>query len=205
MLRVGLTGGLSSGKSTVAKLFEKRGAVVFDADRIVHELYAPGGAGAKVARDIFGDAILDSSGEVDRSLLASLLFADPRKRHDLEGRIHPLVAQEVERRFADAELGGTAVGIAEVSQLLEARTESRYDRVALVVAPEAARLARWEAKGGDPADARRRMDVQIPPSQAFDRVDDVIVNDGTVEQLEEKVEEVWQRWREEPPSSGWDG
>ena len=174
MLKIGLTGGLASGKSSVGKLFAERGAVVFDADRIVHDLYAPGGEGAAVARELFGDAITDASGNVDRAMIAAFVFADPRQRHRLESRIHPLVA--------------------EVSQLLETATESRYDTVLLVVAPEAVRLARWEEKGGDPADARRRMDVQIPPSQAFDRVDGVIANDGSPDDLREKVDEIWREW-----------
>ena len=194
MLKIGLTGGLASGKSSVGKLFAERGAVVFDADRIVHDLYAPGGEGAAVARELFGDAITDASGNVDRAMIAAFVFADPRQRHRLESRIHPLVGREIERRFAEAQRGGARAAVAEVSQLLETATESRYDKVLLVVAPEAVRLARWEEKGGDPADARRRMDVQIPPSQAFDRVDGVIANDGSPDDLREKVDEIWREW-----------
>ena len=194
MLRIGLTGGLASGKSTVARLLARRGAVVFDADAIVRDLYLPGGEGAAAARELFGDAVVDSAGQVDRALIAALVFSDPNKRHDLEARIHPLVGREILRRFDEAERSGASVAVAESSQLLETKTESRYDRVVLVVAPEAARLARWEAKGGDAADARRRIDAQISPSSAFDRADDVIVNDGTLEELEAKVEETWRRW-----------
>jgi len=194
VLRIGLTGGLASGKSTVARLFARRGAVVFDADAIVRDLYFPGGEGAAAARELFGDAVVDSAGNVDRALIAALVFADPSKRHELEARIHPLVGREILRRFDEAERSGAPVAVAEASQLLEAKTESRYDRVVLVVAPEAVRLARWEAKGGDAADARRRIDAQISPSSAFDRADDVIVNDGTLEEVEAKVDETWRRW-----------
>ena len=194
MLRIGLTGGLASGKSTVAKLLARRGAVVFDADAIVRDLYLPGGEGAAAARELFGEAVVDTAGNVDRALIAALVFSDPNKRHDLESRIHPLVGREILRRFDEAERSGAPVAVVEASQLLEAKTESRYERVVLVVAPEAARLARWEAKGGDVADARRRIDAQISPSQAFDRADDVIVNDGTLEELEAKVDAVWEKW-----------
>lgn len=194
MLRVGLTGGLASGKSTVARLLERRGAVVFAADQIVRDLYEPGAAGAAAARDLFGDGVLDQHGHVDRSRIAARVFADPAARHDLESRIHPLVGTEIERRFRAAEAAGAPVAVAEASQLLEANTASRYDRVALVVAPEADRIRRWESKGGDEEDARRRISAQISPSQAFDRVADVIVNDGTLEELERKVDALWRQW-----------
>ena len=196
MLRVGLTGGLASGKSTVARLLEQRGAAVFDADAIVRELHAPGGEGAAAARELFGDAVVDSAGNVDRARIAALVFADAARRHELEARIHPLVGREILRRFAAAEEKGARVAVAEASQLLEAKTESRYDRVLLVVAPDATRLARWEAKGGDPADARRRMEAQLTPAQAFDRADDVIVNDGSLADLDAKVSAIWKGWTE---------
>lgn len=194
MLRVGLTGGLASGKSTVARLLSARGAAVFDADRIVRDLYEPGAAGEAAARDLFGDAVTDGSGRVDRSRIAARVFADPQARHALESRIHPLVGAEIERRFREAEAAGAAVGVAEASQLLEAKTESRYDRVLLVIAPEEDRLRRWEEKGGDAEDARRRMSAQLSPSEAFDRAADVIVNDGSLEDLEEKVDALWRKW-----------
>lgn len=194
MIRVGLTGGLASGKSTVARLLAARGAAVFDADEIVRALYAPGAEGSSAARELFGDAVLDANGDVERGRIAAIVFADPKRRHELESRIHPLVGREIARRFAEAEKSGAPVAVAEASQLLEAGTESRYDRVLLVVAPEAERIRRWEVKGGDPEDARRRIGSQMSPSQAFDRADDVIVNDGTREELEAKVDELWRRW-----------
>ena len=194
MLRVGLTGGLASGKSTVAGLLAARGAAVFDADAIVRELYAPDGEGAAAARDLFGDAVADPSGGVDRSRIAELVFADPQARHLLEARIHPLVGREIARRFAEAEKTGAKVAVAESSQLFEANTAARYDRVLLVISPEAERVRRWEEKGRDPEDARRRIAAQMTPSQAFDRADDVIVNDGTLEDLETKVGALWQEW-----------
>jgi dephospho-CoA kinase len=84
--------------------------------------------------------------------------------------------------------------VAEASQLLEARTESGYDRVLLIVAPEEARIQRWKDGGGDPEDARRRIAAQLPPEAAALRAQDVLVNDGTLSQLRGKVEEVWRRW-----------
>ena len=194
MLRVGLTGGLASGKSTVARLLAERGATVFDADAIVRELYAAGGEGARAARDLFGESVLDARGQVDRARIAERVFTDPAARHSLEERLHPLVGREIERRFEAAAEGGARVAVAEASQILETRTESRYDRVLLVIAPETERVRRWEEKGGDSEDARRRIASQIPPSSASDRASDVIANDGTLEDLAAKVDAVYRGW-----------
>lgn len=194
MLRVGLTGGLASGKSTVASYLKELGAIVFDADAIVADLYRPGGRGARAARELFGDAVLDAEGRVDRAKIAALVFTSPRRRHDLEARIHPIVRREIERRFSDANAAGAAVAVAEASQILEARTESEYDRVLLVVAPEAERVRRWEVTGGDSEDARRRIAAQIRPDDAAARATDVLVNDGTLEDLRRKVEAIYRSW-----------
>jgi dephospho-CoA kinase len=194
VLRIGLTGGIASGKSTVARHLARLGAAVVDADEIVRDLYRPGGAGEAAARELFGEETLARDGTVDRGRLAQIVFADPSRRHALESRIHPLVGAEIERRFAQAERAGARVAVAEASQLLEARTEERYDRVLLVVAPEETRLERWVSRGGDAEDARRRMAAQIPSEEAVSRADDLIVNDGTPEELERKVEALYRGW-----------
>jgi dephospho-CoA kinase len=194
MLRVGLTGGLASGKSTVAAMLAELGAAVFDADEIVRELYGPGGAGAAAAKELFGDRVLGADGRVDRLRVAEIVFSDPAARHALEARIHPLVREDRKRRFAEAEKRGARVAVAEASQLFESGTESDYDRVLLVVAPEAERLRRWRGKEGDEEDARRRIAAQIAPETARGRAHDVIVNDGSLETLRRKVTEIFQRW-----------
>jgi len=196
MLRIGLTGGLASGKSTVAAYLKELGAVVFDADAIVRDLYLLEGAGSAAAAELFGDAVLDAGGRVDRSRIAEIVFGDPARRHALEARIHPLVRAEIERRFDEAEKAGALVAVSEASQILEAKTESAYDRVLLVVAPEVERLRRWQAKGGDAEDARRRIAAQIPPEEAESRAHDVLVNDGGLKDLKRKAEELYRRWTE---------
>src|SRR5262249_55675704 len=132
MLRIGLTGGLASGKSAVARALENLGALVFDADAFVRNLYAPGGAGEEVARELFGEEVLDGSGRVDRARIAGIVFADPARRHALEARIHPLVRREIARRFEEARAARATVAVAEASQLLESGSERDYDRVVLV-------------------------------------------------------------------------
>jgi dephospho-CoA kinase len=194
LLRIGLTGGLASGKSTVALLLAERGAHVFDADEIVSELYAPGGPGEAAARELFGNDVVGPDGKIERARIARLVFADPAKRHALEARIHPMVGAEIEKRFAAAEGAGARVAVAEASQLLEAATERRYDRVVVVVAPEGERVRRWSGKGGDADDARRRMSAQISPDDARRRADDVLVNDGSLADLARKVEALYANW-----------
>ena len=196
MLRVGLTGGLASGKSTVAEMLEELGAAVLDADEIVRALYREGGAGAEAARKLFGDAVTGPDGRVDRVRIAALIFSDPAARHALEASIHPLVRSERDRFFAESERRGVPVAVVEASQLLEARTEADYDRVLLVMAPEEERVRRWGEKGGDPEDARRRISAQIREEAARERVHDVIWNGGNREDLRRKVEELYRRWTE---------
>ena len=194
MLRIGLTGGLASGKSTVAAMLRGFGADVFDADEIVRALYTEGGAGARAAEELFGGRVLDADGRVERARIAEIVFTDPVARHALEVRIHPLVRAERARRFAEAERRGAAVAVAEASQIFESGTEGDYDRILAVVAPDSERLRRWEAKGGDAEDARLRMAAQIPADAARARAHDVLVNDGTLEDLRRRVEDLYRRW-----------
>jgi len=194
MLRVGLTGGLATGKSTVAGWLRDLGAVVFDADAIVRDLYEPGAPGPAVAKELFGDAVLNSDGRVNRAHLAEIVFRDPVRRLALEARIHPLVVEEMARRFVEADKAGAAVAVAEASQLFEAGADAILDRILLVVAPRRERIRRWVEKGGDPEDAARRIAAQISPAVAFDRASDVVANDGTLDELRAKVVEIYNKW-----------
>ena len=194
MLRVGLTGGLASGKSSVAEMLEDLGAAVLDAGEVVRALSREGGAGAEAARELFGAAVLGPDGRVDRTRLAAIVFTDPAARHALEARIHPLVGEERRRFFERAEKAGTPVAVVEASQLLEAKTEADYDRVLLVMAPEEERIRRWGGRGGDPEDARRRISAQLRAEIARERADDVIVNNGTLDDLRRKVTDLYGRW-----------
>ena len=141
-LLVGLTGGLAAGKSTVARMLGERGCAVFDADRLVADLYRPGEPGAEWVRRELGAELLDRDGGVDRAALGARVFADPRARRRLERAIHPLV----ERRFA--ELAGACEGIVvlEATLLVEAEWAPRFDVVVTVEAPpEFASPAPWRA------------------------------------------------------------
>jgi dephospho-CoA kinase len=150
MLRVGLTGGISSGKSTAGKFFAGLGAAVFDADEIVAGLYGSGKAGAREVGRLFGEEFLTPDGAVDKPRLAKQIFSDAAARRRLEAAIHPLVAEEIRRRFGSAEEEGRRVAVAEASQILEGGYEREFDRIVLVVSPEIARRKRWRERGHFP-------------------------------------------------------
>lgn len=194
MLRVGLTGGIASGKSTVAAMLTDLGAAVFDADRIVAELYEPNAPGAAAVERLFGRRMLDERGAVSKARLAKLAFDDPAARRRLEAAIHPLVLSETRRRFDEAERRGASVAVAEASQLLEGGYGADFDRVVLVVAPRTVRLDRAEPRGLPRAEAERRIAAQMPDSEARALADDVIENAGSIEELRGKVEDVYRRW-----------
>ncbi len=194
MLKIGLTGGISAGKSTAGKILAELGASVFDADAIVAELYAPGGAGARLVSELFGKDFLAPGGAVDKATLGREVFADAAARRRLEHAIHPLVVAEIARRFTAAEKQGTAVAVAEASQIFEAGYESEFDRVVLVVSPEIVRMKRWREKGLEPAELARRMAAQVVENEARKKADDVIVNAGTVEDLRKTVTSLYARW-----------
>lgn len=194
MLRVGLTGGVSSGKSTAGKIFAELGAATFDADEIVARLYEPGKPGARAVERIFGKDYLGPEGAVRKERLARHVFSDSGARRRLEQAIHPLVIEEIGRCFAAAKAAGARVSIAEASQIFEGGYEDEFDRVALVVSPEIVRMKRWREKGLDPGELTRRMAAQVVENEARKKADDVIVNAGTLEDLRRKVEALYSAW-----------
>ncbi|MFP3939390.1 MAG: dephospho-CoA kinase [Thermoanaerobaculia bacterium] len=183
-LRVGLTGGLASGKSTVARRLRERGATVVDADRLVAELYEPGEPGARVAAELFGPEILDVRGAVDRARLAEVVFSDPAARRRLEAAIHPLVRE----RFAALAEREDGVVVLEATLLVEAGYAPDFDRVVTVEADPEVRLQRAVDRGMSEAEARRRLRAQGDGAARRAAADVVITNDGGVETLERRVD-----------------
>ncbi|MGH9442109.1 MAG: dephospho-CoA kinase [Thermoanaerobaculia bacterium] len=194
MIRIGLTGGIASGKSTVGEILARLGARIFDADRIVAELYDPGNPGARAVEELFGREFFSVNGAVDKGRLAGKVFADSAARSRLESAIHPLIVEEIRKLFSIAEKKGTAVAVAEASQIFEGGYENEFDRVALVVSPEIIRMKRWREKGLDPEELARRMAAQVVENEARRKADDVIVNAGTVEELRLAVERLYAGW-----------
>ena len=190
MLRVGLSGGIGSGKSTVARALARRGAVVIDADAIAREVVEPGEPGLAAVVSRFGPEVLAADGGLDRPKLAALVFHDAEARADLNAIVHPLVAAESARRMAAAPPG--AVVILDVPLLVEA-ARSGYDVVVIVEAPEAVRLERLVGRGMAEDDARRRMAAQASDAERRKVADVVVDNSGSEADLEVQIDSLWAR------------
>ena len=181
---VGLTGGIAAGKSTVAGMLADAGLRVVDADRLVAELYRPGGAGGAVVAELFGDEFLTAEGGVDHQRLAGAVFADPDARRRLEGRIHPLVR----RRFAELAAARDEVAVLEATLLVEAGYAPDFDLVVTVEADPEVRLRRAMARGLDETAARARLAAQGDGAERRAAADFVIHNDGDRDQLDRQVQ-----------------
>lgn len=191
MLLIGLTGGIGSGKSTVSALLAERGAVVVDADAIVHELQAPGQPVLAAMVDEFGPEILDEGGALRRTALAEVVFNDDEALARLNAIVHPAVSAEIARRLL-AEATTDHVVILDVPLLVES---GRGDLAALIVVdvdPEVAVERLVEQRGFTEADARARIARQASRAERLARADVVIDNGGTVADLEARVADAWE-------------
>jgi len=191
MLLVGLTGGIGSGKSTVARMLEKRGAVVFDADVLAREVVEPGTPGHTAVLERFGANVLAPGGELDREALGSIVFADPAARRDLEAIVHP----EVRRRFAE----GTEVYrdtervvIFSAPLLVETGMHSAFEVLVVVSASNATQIDRLMRDRGMSEEAvRSRIAAQATPDARAEVADVLVDNEGTLEELERQVDRLW--------------
>lgn len=177
--RVGLTGGLASGKSTVARRLESRGIRVLDADRLVADLYRPGEAGAEAVRALFGPRMLAPDGSVDKAALARLAFEDRAARARLEAAIHPLVRERF-RRLAE---NASGVIVLEATLLVEAGYAPDFDWIVSVEAPLEARLQRAIARGLSRDDAAARLAAQGEGESRRSAADEILENDGDLARL----------------------
>lgn len=192
MLRVGLTGGIGAGKSTVAAALAARGAVLIDADLVAREVVKPGTPGLAALVERFGVGVLDPDGRLDRGALASVVFADRRALADLNAITHPLIEAAIEDRLA-AFAGTDRIVVVDVP-LLDAAGVDRYrfDVVVVVDVPESLALGRLiGARGMSVADARARMDAQIGRDQRLALATLVVDNSGSRDELEAQVDRIW--------------
>jgi len=189
VLRIGLTGGIGSGKSTVSRLLGERGAVVVDADVIAREVVAPGTPGLAAIVEAFGPTVLAADGSLDRPGLAAVVFADPEARRRLDAIVHPLVRARAGELEAAAP--PDAVVVHDVPLLAETGQGASYDLVVVVEADPGVRVARLVQRGLRADDARARIAVQATDEQRRAIADVVLDNSGTPEQLTEQVERLW--------------
>jgi dephospho-CoA kinase len=173
----------------VAEILERLGAEVFDCDRYVHELYRPGGAGAKDVAYLFGGGVLDGSGAVDRDALAAAVLGDPGKRTRLEGAIHPLVRDGVGRWLRT--LGPRSVAVVEAALLVETGSWRSYDLLAVVWCTPEQQLERAVARGVPEARARELLDAQTPLFEKRELARIVIDNSGPRDELDAEVQRAW--------------
>ena len=189
MLRIGLTGGIGSGKSAVAALLVQHGAVLVDADQLAREAVAPGTPGLAEVLAAFGEQVRAPDGSLDRPALAAIIFADPEARRRLDAIVHPLVRQRAAELVAAA--APDAVVVQDVPLLVETGQAASFDMVLVVEADPETRVARLVQRGMTEDDARARIGAQATDEQRRAVADVVIDNSGTLEQLAEQVDRFW--------------
>ena len=191
-LRVGLTGGIASGKSTVAARFIELGVPVIDADEAARAVVVPGSPGLAQVTAAFGPGVLTVAGGLDRRILRQLIFSDPLQRKSLESILHPLIQAEMEHRTGRA--GGAYVVIA-TPLLVEGGHLDRFDRILVVDADEAVQLNRLMARDASSrAEASAILAAQTSRRHRLDAADDVITNEGTVADLRQAVDDLHERY-----------
>ena len=202
MLRVGLTGGIGSGKSEVARRLAEHGAVLIDADVAARKVVEPGSPGLAQVAAAFGDEVLRLDGSLNRERLGEIVFGDPGLRAKLNAIVHPLVRewmQEAERAAAHANVD--AVVVHDVPLLAESRGPAGFDAVIVVDVPPDLQLERLVSRRGMPAEqARARMAAQAGREQRLAVADIVIDNSGSLDDLDRRVAEVWADLERRAPS-----
>jgi dephospho-CoA kinase len=189
MLRVGLTGGIGSGKSTVALRFRELGAVVIDADRLAREVVATGSPGLAQIRLRFGDPVIGPDGSLDRGALGEIVFADASARKDLEAITHPLIGARTRSLMASAAPG--AIVVHEVPLLVELDLAADYHLTVVVGVGDDLRVARLAGRGFSEADARARIAAQASDGERRAAADAWLDNNGTVQGLLAQVDALW--------------
>ena len=186
---LGLTGGIGSGKSTAARMFADLGAIVIDADAIAKEVLEPGQVGYESVVNNFGEEILDSSGNIDRLILAGKVFGDTTKLKELEEIVHPAVATKVAQIRESLPAG--SIIIYDTPLLIEKSLQQQFDQVIVVLAPEALRTQRLLARGLAQNDIIARMSNQATDELRREIANYVIDNSSSLVELREEVQKVW--------------
>ena len=196
---IGLSGGIGSGKSTVSRLLNELGAIVVDADAIVHELQAAGQPMLKEIAAAFGDGVLTGDGALDRPALGSIVFRDPERRRELEQIVQPPVVAEMARRAKVAIDDGVPMVVMDIPLLFEGKKTGRgsasamqYDATICVWVPLETQIERTMSRDEcDRGEAERRIAAQLPIDEKREMADHVIDNSGTPEQTCEQVEALY--------------
>lgn len=193
MFRIGLSGGIGTGKSEVARLLGERGAVVIRADDIARELVAPGTNGFQALVAEFGESVVAADGTLDRRRLASLAFGSETGLRRLNEVVHPPLVREIILRLEAVERGrARGVVVVEAALLAEWDILDLFDLVVVVRAPLEARLERLARGGRSREDALARMRAQLPEESLLEEADAVVENDGSLALLASQIDGIWQ-------------
>ena len=192
MLIVALTGGIGSGKSTVGQMFAQLGAIVIDSDQLARDVLERGSIGFDEVVAKFGDEIL-KNGEIDRQLLASIVFKDPKKRSELEQVTHPLIR----KAFAEvvARSANNSIIINQIPLLVESNHDYKFDHVITISANESIRTQRLLKRGLTADQIRQRMQAQATDQMRESISDSVIMNESDEQNLLDQVEIIWEQLR----------
>ena len=185
MIRVGLTGNIASGKSTVASAWQRAGVPVLSSDELSRKAVAVGGPAEAEVREVFGEQAFQADGELDRDRMRALVFRDPEARKRLESLLHPHIRALRETWLAAKQEEGARLVVNEVPLLFEVGMEEEFDVIVVVDAPEVERVKRLETARRIPSqEAQRILVAQGDAGEKKERADHVILNGGTVEELE---------------------
>lgn len=192
-LHVGLTGGIAAGKSTVARVFAERGAILVDTDKIARDVLARGTEGLAAVQDEFGDRVITADGDLDRAAMAEIVFTDPAARERLNRIVHPRIRAFGRRLVAEA--GPDAVVVQDVPLLVESGQASAYDLVVVVESPVQERIRRMvEDRGMTVEDAQNRIAAQASDEERRKAADVLLVNDADLDALKRAANKVWDRF-----------
>ncbi|HET7565051.1 MAG TPA: dephospho-CoA kinase [Gemmatimonadaceae bacterium] len=192
LFRIGLTGNIASGKSTVARRFAERGATVIDADQLARRAVEVGTPALDAIATRWGSAVLAADGTLDRAALRERVFQNPDELEALNEIVHPEVARLRDEELAAARARGERMVVSDIPLLFERGLVGRFDRIVLVDAPRSVRLERLvHDRGLSPADAMHMIAAQMPAELKRARADYVIENIGTLDELQRRADEVW--------------
>lgn len=195
-----LTGGIGSGKSTVSAAWQETGVPVVDADQLARRVVAPGSQGLQSLVETFGERVLAETGELNRPVVAQLVFQDDEARERLNAIVHPLVRSEAEKEFSRLAAQGHRLICYEVPLLFETGQQERFRPVVVVSVPENAQLSRTMKRDDIPEQAARaRVGAQLPLHEKAEQADYVIDNTGTPEETKKQALAVLERIRERAP------
>lgn len=194
MLKIGLTGGIGTGKSSVTEAFQSLGAAVINADLLGHDAYLPGTIGFEEVVTEFGQEIVGSDGQIDRKKLGPIVFSDSSKMDRLNEIMHPLIRDLIEERLVTLESNHNKVAVVEAAILIEAGWKSLFDEIWVVISDREEVINRLGVRNGlSREDALKRIDSQMSNNERIEHGDVVVENTGSMEDLQTRVNSLWSK------------